>query len=185
MMTDITVARETQLFLYSLLVGAGLSLLYDLLRVLRLQMRHRPLAVTLEDVAYFLVCAMVTLGFVLKDNSGQVRGYILVGELIGWVVWHLSLGSVMVHAASAIASVLRRLCRIVLFPLYCICKLVWKIVNSLRAMVKKILKKMIQKKKYNLQRKRILLYNLCNRFKDIRTTGGDTDGSQEKEKTEH
>ena len=75
MMTDITVARETQLFLYSLLVGAGLSLLYDLLRVLRLQMRHRPLAVTLEDVAYFLVCAMVTLGFVLKDNRTGARIY--------------------------------------------------------------------------------------------------------------
>ena len=184
MITDITVARETQLFLYSLLVGGGLSVLYDLLRVLRLQVRHRPLAVTLEDVAYFLVCAAVTLGFVLKDNSGQVRGYILVGELIGWLVWHLSIGSVMVCAASAVASAVWSVCRMLLFPAYCVYRVVLGFIAMIRTMVKKILKKIMQKKKYNLQRKRIMLYNLCNRFKDIRKSGGDTDGSQKEEKNE-
>ena len=42
MMTDLTLAKETRLFLLSIVVGVGLSLLYDLLRVLRLQTRHRP-----------------------------------------------------------------------------------------------------------------------------------------------
>ena len=35
MMTGITIAKETRLFLLSLAVGAGMSFLYDLLRVLR------------------------------------------------------------------------------------------------------------------------------------------------------
>ena len=79
MMTDLTLAKETRLFLLSIVVGVGLSLLYDLLRVLRLQTRHRPIVVSLEDLLYFLVCAAVTFGFALKDNSGQIRGYILIG----------------------------------------------------------------------------------------------------------
>ena len=82
MMTDLTLAKETRLFLLSIVVGVGLSLLYDLLRVLRLQTRHRPIVVSLEDLLYFLVCAAVTFGFALKDNSGQIRGYILIGELL-------------------------------------------------------------------------------------------------------
>mgnify|MGYP000667031006 CR=1 FL=1 len=68
MMTDLTLAKETRLFLLSIVVGVGLSLLYDLLRVLRLQTRHRPIVVSLEDLLYFLVCAAVTFGFALKDN---------------------------------------------------------------------------------------------------------------------
>ena len=50
MMTDLTLAKETRLFLLSIVVGVGLSLLYDLLRVLRLQTRHRPIVVSLEDL---------------------------------------------------------------------------------------------------------------------------------------
>lgn len=71
MMTDLTLAKETRLFLLSIVVGVGLSLLYDLLRVLRLQTRHRPIVVSLEDLLYFLVCAAVTFGFALKDNSAR------------------------------------------------------------------------------------------------------------------
>ena len=100
MMTDLTLAKETRLFLLSIVVGVGLSLLYDLLRVLRLQTRHRPIVVSLEDLFYFLVCAAVTFGFALKDNSGQIRGYILIGELLGWGCWHLTAGELAVKIAS-------------------------------------------------------------------------------------
>lgn len=70
MMTDVTVAKETMLFFQSLILGAGLSLLYDVLRIIRRETRHQAVAVSLEDVVYFLVCGMVTFGFILKDNSG-------------------------------------------------------------------------------------------------------------------
>ena len=95
MMTDITVARETRLFFCSLVLGAGLSVGYDFLRVLRLQTKHRSAAVSLEDFLYFLFCAAVTFGFVLKSNRGSVRGYLLVGQLLGWLCWHLTLGEWM------------------------------------------------------------------------------------------
>ena len=41
MMTDLTLAKETRLFLLSIVVGVGLSLLYDLLRSFRLAVRER------------------------------------------------------------------------------------------------------------------------------------------------
>ena len=97
MMTGITIAKETRLFLLSLAVGAGMSFLYDLLRVLRRRTAHRAAAVSLEDILYFLLCALLHFAFVLKDNRGQLRGYILVGELLGWwrqaaVCWALCKG---------------------------------------------------------------------------------------------
>lgn len=39
MMTDVTVAKETMLFFQSLILGAGLSLLYDVLRIIRRETR--------------------------------------------------------------------------------------------------------------------------------------------------
>ena len=108
MMTGITIAKETRLFLLSLAVGAGMSFLYDLLRVLRRRTAHRAAAVSLEDILYFLLCALLHFAFVLKDNRGQLRGYILVGELLGWVCWHLSAGAVLVEAGSRLLGIVQR-----------------------------------------------------------------------------
>ena len=108
MMTGITIAKETRLFLLSLAVGAGMSFLYDLLRVLRRRTAHRAAAVSLEDILYFLLCALLHFAFVLKDNRGQLRGYILVGELLGWVCWHLSAGAVLVEAGSRLLGIVTK-----------------------------------------------------------------------------
>ena len=122
MMTGITIAKETRLFLLSLAVGAGMSFLYDLLRVLRRRTAHRAAAVSLEDILYFLLCALLHFAFVLKDNRGQLRGYILVGELLGWVCWHLSAGAVLVEAGSRLLGIVQRvvagILRVLLFPLF-------------------------------------------------------------------
>lgn len=180
MMTDITVAKETQLFLDSLVLGAALSVGYDLLRVLRLQAKHRPAAVSLEDFLYFLFCAAVTFGFVLRDNRGAVRGYILVGQLLGWVCWHLTLGEWTVRLADAAVRVVRRLlrvvARVVLFPLRILQKPFRRIAGRLCEKMRLASKKVIQKGKYGLKRKRMMLYNLTSRFQTARPKEEETNG---------
>ena len=184
MMTDLTLAKETSLFLLSIVVGVGLSLLYDLLRVLRLQTRHRPIVVSLEDLLYFLVCAAVTFGFALKDNSGQIRGYILIGELLGWGCWHLTAGELAVKIASGIFALLRRVvlavARVALFPFYCLWKLALKILRLLSRPMKLFLKKVMQTQKYNLKRKQMMLYNLSSRFQKKRQKGEERHGDKRK-----
>lgn len=180
MMTGITIAKETRLFLLSLAVGAGMSFLYDLLRVLRRRTEHRAAAVSLEDILYFLLCALWNFAFVLKDNSGQMRGYILVGELLGWVCWHLSAGAVLVEVGSCLLGVVQKIVaavlRVLLFPIYCLYRLVRRISAALSKALGKILKKVIQKGKYTLKRKQRMLYNLNSRFKRVKQKRGDRDG---------
>lgn len=174
MMTDITIAKETQLFLWSLLLGAGLSVLYDVLRVLRLETHHRNAVICIEDILYFLVCSVITFGFLLKDNCGEVRGYVLIGELIGWVLWHLTIGSAAVHICAVVFSAVKHflifLFKIIFSPICCVFRFISKI-------LKKFTKKVLQKEKYNLKHKRIMMYNLFNRCKNTRQKGGEPDGS--------
>ena len=144
--------------------------------MLRLQTRHRPIVVSLEDLLYFLVCAAVTFGFALKDNSGQIRGYILIGELLGWGCWHLTAGELAVKIASGILAV----ARVALFPFYCLWKLALKILGLLSRPMKLFLKKVIQTQKYNLKRKQMMLYNLSSQFQKKRQKGEERHGDQKK-----
>ena len=187
MMTGITLAYETQLFLWSIVLGAALSLLYDLLRVLRAQTKHRAAAISLEDTLYFLLFAAITFGFSLKINSGQLRGYILLGEGLGWGLWHLTIGRGVVQVLGWVAQLLRRILRgvlrILLFPFYCLLRPLVKLARLVSARMRNFLKKVLQTQKYNLKRKQLLLYNLNSRFQNKRQEGESADGSQ-KEKTQ-
>ncbi len=173
MMTDVTVATQTQLFLWSLVLGAGLSVLYDFLRVLRIEVKHRPLAVSLEDIFYFLVCAAVTFGFVLKDNRGDVRAYIFIGEAIGWIIWHMTIGEMAVTVSAAVFGVIKRIVlfwgKILLFPAVCIFRVLKRVWLPLQRKSQRFSKKVIQKGKYNLKRRRMMLYNLFSQFRKTKT----------------
>ncbi len=182
MMTDITIAKETQLFLYSLALGVGLSACYDLLRVIRGQTRHRAGTVCAEDILYFLLSSVVTFGFLLRDNCGEVRAYLLAGELIGWILWHCTLGAAAVAVCGKIVSVIKR---ILFFWLRLIFSPVVGVLRFAGRFLQKFLKKVVQKQKYNLKRERIMMYNLLIRWKKTRRQGGEPNGCiKEKEETQ-
>ena len=66
---------EAALALMSFLLGAVLMISYDLLRLFRLLVPHGSLWTGLEDLFYWIYCAVMT--FSLWENSGVVRGYVI------------------------------------------------------------------------------------------------------------
>lgn len=147
MITDITLAKETKLFLMSLGMGVVLSLCYDVLRLLRIQVHHKKSTVFAEDILYFLGSAFFTFLFLLKYHYGQVRGYVLIGEGLGWVIWHMTLGEVAVKILSVILTLLRKLIRLILAPFRLAFKVLVKTFLRLGNFCKNFLKKVVQKKK--------------------------------------
>ena len=83
---------QFMIFLFSCLLGAILGFLYDCFRFIRMMINPRNIFIFAQDIAYFFVSAMVTFLFVLVLNDGESRFYILAGEGIGWIVYHLTFG---------------------------------------------------------------------------------------------
>lgn len=108
---EITVASQTQAFLLSCAFGAVLSVLYDLFRIVRILTRARRGFTAFLDVLYFLLCGVFTFAFIMAANGGQVRGYVFLGELLGWVVYHLTLGNLFVRLLLLVLKVVGRFFR--------------------------------------------------------------------------
>ena len=68
---------EAALALMSFLLGAVLMVSYDLLRLFRLLVPHGALWTGLEDLFYWIYCAVMTLSLLFWENSGVVRGYVI------------------------------------------------------------------------------------------------------------
>lgn len=45
-----------------------------------------------QDVIYFVISGIITFVFVLEFNSGESRFYILAGEAVGWILYHITVG---------------------------------------------------------------------------------------------
>lgn len=109
-------AEPTFLFLKSILLGAVLSLYYDIFYALRIIFPgkwqvHIPL-----DILYFLLSGAVIFHYVLYENMGQIRSFILLGLLLGWVLWHLTLSRLLVGIFTAILHFIKRLIRKLIAP---------------------------------------------------------------------
>ena len=70
---EISITHQCQTFLFSILLGASLSLLFDVFRLLRLILPEQEWRIAIEDVAYCLLCAILTLYFALEWEQGRLR----------------------------------------------------------------------------------------------------------------
>ena len=99
----ISLSAQTAYFLWSLVLGAALGVLYDVIRAARMVLRAGKIHVLISDIIFFAVCGVITSLFALPFNKGNVRGFILFGEAVGFLSYRLTLGSVMgkVYAITA------------------------------------------------------------------------------------
>lgn len=69
---------EAELAFHSFILGLVLMISYDFLRLFRLLVPHGNFWIGIEDFIYWLYCAAMTFALLLKENSGILRGYVIV-----------------------------------------------------------------------------------------------------------
>ena len=89
---------EAWLLLLSLLVGCWLMLVYDLLRVLRLMIKHSSFVMGIEDFFYWIHAGTATFMLLYELNDGGVRMYAVAGVFTGMILYD-KIGSRFLFAA--------------------------------------------------------------------------------------
>lgn len=79
---------ELELFGSSLLLGAGLLVIYDAIRILRRIFPHGVIWISLEDFVYWTAASIFFFLRLCKVNNGIVRGYILLAMALGALIYY-------------------------------------------------------------------------------------------------
>ena len=79
--------QEIELTGISLLAGAWLMMCYDLLRMLRILVRHKNLWVGLEDFFYWIYAGVTAFLLLYRENDGRLRAYVIAGIFVGMVIY--------------------------------------------------------------------------------------------------
>lgn len=126
---------EAHFWLYSVVLGAALLLLYDLIRIVRRVFPHKLLAVSMEDFLYWMVSGCFMFRMLYQFNYGIIRWFAVMGMLVGMFLYHITISLSFVKITS---TALRRIVKWLKGPL-----------NWLRAKIKN------KKTKFNSKRKKV------------------------------
>ena len=84
---EVTLSSQLLSLGISALVGLALAVVYDVFRVTRILFRTGKIAMYVQDILYGIAAAFITFLLALAVNSGEIRFYIIGGELIGMAVY--------------------------------------------------------------------------------------------------
>ena len=107
-------------FLYSIILGIFFSAFYDIFRSLRLVKTQTSLAVFLQDIIYFLTTAIATFIYLLALTNGEVRAYVLIGILLGFLLFLFTVSKFYIIALSFILKMFFRFWNFILKGFYLI-----------------------------------------------------------------
>ncbi len=146
-MGHITVAEQTVTFLLSLALGVLFCVFYDVFRCFHIKCKSW-FAVFISDILYWLVAAVAVFCFLVLRTKGQVRGYVLLGAVLGFVAGKLLFGNALVHLFCWIQQLLNQVFRFLCWPVQKIFAFLSKICKKIGLIIKKGLKN-LKKLLYN------------------------------------
>ena len=106
---EVSIAAQTIVFFKAVLLGAILSVVYDLFRVVRVLTKARRGKTAVFD-AIFCIISMITLFFfIVFAAKGEARIYIAIGALLGASLYFMTLSKLALHVAYGSAKILSKL----------------------------------------------------------------------------
>ena len=104
--TFFSVSEQTVQFLLSVVLGAGLGIVYDCFRVFRILFptARKNGAVCAGDIVFMIISGAAVFLFAVMFCRSQVRLFSVIGALLGFVLYILTIGNFITGILRAIVS---------------------------------------------------------------------------------
>ncbi len=100
---------QIQIFWYACILGIIMGIIYDVFRIIRLLINWKDWQIFIQDIVYFFIVGVFTFLFTLAYNKGDVRAYLIAGEIIGWILYYITIGEIVYHFSEAIARFIKKI----------------------------------------------------------------------------
>lgn len=94
------IVNEITFFLHSLLMGMAISLVYDVFLISRRLIRHNLLMISMEDMIFWIACAIGVFYMLYEENNGILRWFAVFGATIGMIAYKKTISPLFIHGVS-------------------------------------------------------------------------------------
>ena len=167
------ILMEVDFFVNSLIVGIVITFAYDWLLILRRCIRHNIVFISIEDILFWLACALGVFYVLYNENNGILRWFAVCGATIGMILYKKLVSPLFVKFTSdLIITAFKLLVKPILF----ICRKIFSLLRKIFLFLQKKYifcykkaKKVnrIAKKKLTIKARLIKIY-LCKQRNQMR-----------------
>ena len=97
-------SKDTLFLFQAVVMGAGITFLYDWLRTLRRVIPHKQLAISLEDLVFWIFCGIQVFLWMYRVTNGGMRWFAVAGALVGMWLYKKLFSRIFVKGTSRILS---------------------------------------------------------------------------------
>lgn len=113
--------NENEFLLHAFRMGIYITFVYDILRILRRVFPHGGFLISLEDICFWIYCAVKVFLLMYHESNGTLRWFAVFGAIAGMVLYMKLVSPLFVKYMSLllqkIAGVIGRIIRFLLRPI--------------------------------------------------------------------
>ena len=138
---------QARLFLLTVLMGGGMGLVYDGLRLLRLTIPHKKCWIQAEDGLFWLGAVFLVFGVMLRASRGEIRFFSIFGLFGGMGLYFLTLSPLVMAVSDRLLRLVKYLIFLFLHVIFTPIRLIllpfWKPLQKIRGFCVKQRKKLL------------------------------------------
>ena len=85
--------EQTNTFVFAAVFGMLMGVIFDLLTLTARMFRHKKAALCIFDIIYCGIYLIGSVLFLLIEGTGRLEGYILLGGVLGAILYFVSISS--------------------------------------------------------------------------------------------
>lgn len=116
---DNTLVLELYIFLTAIYSGLIVGFVYDIYRTIRYYSKPGKLITYIGDMLFFIVITFIFFAMLVKSNWGEIRGYIILGFIIGIIVYFKIFSKLIFPISIKVGRGLKKVMERVLFLITC------------------------------------------------------------------
>lgn len=94
------IQNQTYVFLWSVVIGAFLALIFDVFRLMRRKGKTPNYVVYIQDIFFWIIVSIIIMMSAFITNDGELRGYMFIGYILGAIVYIISISKIILKIAS-------------------------------------------------------------------------------------
>ncbi|MFZ5354787.1 MAG: spore cortex biosynthesis protein YabQ [Bacillota bacterium] len=130
-----TVEFQSFVFMYTLYGGILIGIFYDIYRVLRGRRRSDKLFKSIFDAVFLLLILLIFVWAIFSSNYGELRAYVFIGYLVGFLLYEKILGRIAVgifyYIKNTVIHFYKTSNSIILLPFRLMFNLLWYILDKI------------------------------------------------------
>lgn len=98
------IINEVMFLIHSFFMGVIITVAYDGFLILRKLIKHTMLLISLEDMLFWIACAISVFYMLNEENNGILRWFAVAGAALGMIIYKKSLSPVIIGILSNVLT---------------------------------------------------------------------------------